>query len=234
VGAACSERDTEIETLAHGLPDVVEQKGLAAAAAQLEPVNQAMLERMNEAEPAPGDEQRAQEMAGYCREAVQAEQQALGNKYVKRDRGYYVLMRQSEAARERAAAIASELGAESCVAEPPGPYASVEGLAAVRWGDRASTLCRKRDRASMGFRPTDVARFDAATRRWLRATQALEPPDQYARRIDRFLDMYAASVRAYDKGLTEKGNRLSTQSTRLMYDIGFEIGFTSFCSAKPQ
>ena len=46
--------------------------------------------------------------------------------------------------------------------------------------------------------------------------------------------MYAKSERAYKEGLTEKGNRLSSESTRLMYDIGFEIGFTRFCSAKPQ
>jgi len=32
--------------------------------------------------------------------------------------------------------------------------------------------------------------------------------------------------------LNAKGNRLSAQSTRLMYDIGFEIGFMRFCSAK--
>ena len=234
VGAACRERNTEIEPLARGLPDVVEQNGLAAAAAQFETVNQPMLERIDAAEPAPGDEEKAQEMADYYQEALQSEEQAVGTRYVRRDRTFDALMRESEAAREQAAAIATELGAEGCVDEPAGPYASAEGLAAVRWGYRASTLCRERDRAYMRLRPTDIARFDAVTRRWLRATRALASPDQYARRIDRFLDMYAESERAYKEGLTEKGNRLSSESTRLMYDIGFEIGFTRFCSAKPQ
>jgi len=136
-------------------------------------------------------------------------------------------------AREEADAIAAELGAETCASEAPGPYSTVDGLAAVRWGDRASTLCRERDRAFMSFRPTDIAAFDAASRRWLRQMRALKPPEQYARKIDRFLDQYVASERAHDEGLTAKGNRLSSQSTRLMYDIGFEIGFMRFCSAKP-
>jgi hypothetical protein len=247
VGAACTERNEQIETLAQGLPGVVEREGLAAAAAQFEPIDQAMLNRMNEAEPAPGDEERAQEMAGFYQEAVQAGTQALGTKYVKRDRGFYALIRQSEVAREQADAIATELGAESCAGEAPGPYATVDGFAAVRWGDRASKLCRKRDRAFMSFRPTDTARFDAATRRWLGQTRALEPPKQHARKIRRFLDQYAASVQAhkdadaaYLRGeiaagerLTAKGNRLSSKSTDLMYDVGFAIGFERFCSAKP-
>jgi len=233
VSAACTERNAQIESVAQGLPSVVEQEGLAAAAEQLVPVEEAMLDNMAESQPAPGDEAQAEEMAALYREAGELRVQALKAKYVKRDRQFQVLMEESENAREQADAIATELGADGCAVEPPGRYSSVEGLAAVRWADRASDLCRKRDRAFKSFRPTDTARFDAATRRWLQATRALEPPEEYARRIDRFLDQYEASVRALDKDLIEKGNRLISQSTELMYQIGFELGFTNFCSAKP-
>ena len=247
-GAACSEQSTQIEALAQGLPGVVEREGLAAAAEQFAPVEETMLASLNEAEPAPGDEARVQEMTALYQEAGELRIQAVGAKYAKRDRQFYALMEQSDSAREEAAAIATELGAADCAVEPPGPYATVAGLAAVRWGNRASELCSARDRAFASFRPTDTRRFDAATRRWLRATRALEPPEQYARRIDRFLDQYAASERAHDDAfaayvrgdpatggqLDDKGNRLSRQSSDLMYDIGFEIGFTSFCSAEVQ
>jgi hypothetical protein len=67
----------------------------------------------------------------------------------------------------------------------------------------------------------------------LRQTRALEPPEQYARRIERFLDQYEESVRALDNGQVDKSNRLISQSTELMYQIGFELGFDRFCSAKP-
>jgi len=33
--------------------------------------------------------------------------------------------------------------------------------------------------------------------------------------------------------LNAKGNRLVGESTEIMYDIGFAIGFDRFCSAKP-
>lgn len=246
VGAGCSERDEQIETVAQGLPGIVEDEGLAAAAEGLEPVEQTMVESLNQAAPAPGDEAAAQEMAALLQEAGELRAQAVAAKYVKRDRQYYALMRQSEAAREEAASIATELGADACAVEPPGPYGTVDGFAAVRWGDRASTICRERDRAFKSFRPTDAARFDAATRRWLKATRSLAPPEQYAQRIKRFLDQYAASEEAHDdafaayergdpaqgKRLDDKGNRLSRQSSDLMYDIGFEIGYTNFCSAR--
>ena len=233
VGVACTGRDEQIETLARELPGVVEEDGLAAAAERFAPVEETMVESLAQAEAAPGDEAQAQEMAALYQEAGELRIQALQAKYVKRDRQFYALMEQSEAAREEADAIAAELGAETCASEAPGPYSTVDGLAAVRWGDRASTLCRERDRAFMSFRPTDIAAFDAASRRWLRQMRALKPPEQYARKIDRFLDQYVASERAHDEGLNAKGNRLSAQSTRLMYDIGFEIGFMGFCSAKP-
>ncbi len=246
VSAACTERNEQIETLAQGLPGVVEKEGLAAAAAQLEPIDQAMLDRMNEAEPAPGDEVRAEEMAGLYQEAVQAGTQALGAKYVKRDRGFYALIRQSEDAREQADAIATELGAEDCAVEAAGPYATVDGFAAVRWGDRASKLCQKRDRTFARLRPTDTARFEAATRRWLREMRALRPPKRYARRIDRFLDQQVASERAIDaadaafargdiaagEALVDTSNRLSRRSSELMYQVGVEIGFQKFCSTR--
>jgi hypothetical protein len=247
VGAACTERNEQIETLARDLPAAVEEKGLAAAAKQLAPVEETMLTTMTAAEPAPGDEERAREMAALYQEAGELRIQAVGTGYFRRDRRFYDLMERSEDAREQANAIATELGAERCAAEPPGPYATVDGFAAVRWGERESKVCRERDRVLMSLRPTDAAGFAAATRRWLRQTRALEPPEQYADRIERFIEMYEASVRAqddaeaaYQRGdiaagerLTDKGNRLTTKSTEVMYDIGFAIGFEQFCSAKP-
>lgn len=244
VGAACTERNESIETLARDLPGVVEQEGLVAAAAQFEPINEAMLERMNDAEPAPGDEARAQEMAGFYQEAAQLAVQALGTEYTRRDRGFYALIRQSEAAREEADAIAAELGARDCAVEPAGAYANAAAFAAVRWGDRASKLCRARDRTFARLRPTDTARFEAATRLWLRQMRTLHPPTRYARRIDRFLAQQVASDRAVDaadiafargdvavgEALVEKSNRLSSRSSELMYQVGFEIGFENFCS----
>jgi hypothetical protein len=247
VGAACTERNEQIETLAQGLPGVVERERLATAAAQFGPAEDTMLERITAAEPAPGDEGPAGQMASLYHASGELRILALRAKYVKRDRRFYASMKRSEDAREEADVIATELGAESCAGEAPGPYATVDGLAAVRWGDRASKLCRKRDHAFMSFRPTDTARFDAATRRWLGQTRALEPPKQHARKIQRFLDQYSASIQAhkdadaaYLRGdietgerLTAKGNRLSSKSTNLMYDVGFAIGFERFCSAKP-
>ena len=233
MSAACSERDAQSETLAQGLPKVVDQEGWVTAAEQFASAEATMQESMGAAEPAPGDEAQAQEMAALYEQAGELRIQALRAKYVKRDRQFRGLMQESENAREQAAAIATELGADGCAAEPPGPYATVEGLAAVRWGDRASNLCRERDRAYMSLRPTDTSGFDAVTRRWLRQTRALEEPEQYARRIDRFLDQYEESARALDKGLTEKSNQLISKSTELMYQLGFELGFDNFCSAKP-
>lgn len=233
VSAACSERHVQSETLARGLPTVVEQEGWATAAEQFAPVEETMQESMSTAEPAPGDEAQAQEMAALYEQAGELRIQAIRAKYVKRDRRFRALMRESENAREQAAAIATELGADGCGAEPPGPYATAEGLAAVRWGDRASKLCRERDRAYMSLRPTDASGFDAVTRRWLRQSRALEEPEKYARRIDRFLDQYEESARALDQGSTDKSNRLIAKSTELMYQLGFELGFDSFCSTKP-
>lgn len=247
VGVACADRDAELEGLARGLPDVVVQDGLGATAEQLAAVEATMQAGLTEAEPAPGDEAQAEEMAARYQEASDLRAQAFGAKYAKGDRRFYALMRQSEEASEEAGAIATELGADSCAGAPSGPYASADGLAAVHWDYRASQLCRARDRAFMSFRPTDVARYDAATRRWLRQTRALGAPEQYAPRINRFLDKYAASLQvqkqaegAYLSGdiaageqLTAKGNRLVSESTEIMYDIGFAIGFDRFCSAKP-
>jgi hypothetical protein len=116
----------------------------------------------------------------------------------------------------------------------------------VRWADRASQLCSARDRAFASFRPTDTARFDAADRRWLRQVRSLRSPEEYAPRIKRFLAKYTASIAAqkqadaaYASGdvargeqMLAKGNRLVSESTTLMYDVGFAIGFQSFCSAK--
>ena len=247
VGAACTERNEQVEALAVDLPTAVEEDGLATAAQAFAPVEETMLATMTAAEPAPGDEARAEEMTTLYQESGELRIQALGADYVKRDRRFRALMEQSEDAREDANAIATELGAEACATDAPGPYSTVDGLAAVRWGERASKVCSQRDRAFMKLRPTDAARFDAVTRRWLRQTHALAPPEEYADRIERFIGLYEASERAGDQAaaayrrgdiaagdrLTDKGNRLRTRSTESMYDVGFAIGFEHFCSAKP-
>jgi hypothetical protein len=247
IGAACAERAEQVETLARDLPSVVEQGGLSAAADQLASAEETFLATVSAADPAPGDEAQAEEMAALYEESGDSRIRALRARYSKRDRTFYELMDRSESAGEEAGAIAAELGAESCAGDPPGPYSTVDGLAAVRWGERASTLCSERDRAYMRLRPTDAARFEAVTRRWLRQMRALEPPDEYAREIERFLDLYVASSQAqrdaeaaFDRGdiaagerLNDKGNRLITKSTEVMYDVGFAIGFERFCSARP-
>lgn len=245
--AACADADAQIETLAQGLPAAVEQDGLAAAAEQLAAAETALQEGLAGSEPAPGDEAQVEEMAALYEQAGELRMQAVGSKYAKGDRRYYALMAQSEEARAEADAIATELGADGCAAEAQGPYATLDGLAAVRWADRASQLCLARDRAFASFRPTDTARFEAADRLWLRQVRSLRPPEEYAPRIKRFLDKYVASIAthkqveaAYASGdvatgerLQAKGNRLSSESTTLMYDLGFAIGFQSFCQAKP-
>jgi hypothetical protein len=247
IDAACTDLDAQVETLAQGLPAAVEQDGLAAAAQQLEAAETAMQESLSGTEPAPGDEAQVEEMAALYEQAGELRMQALGSKYAKGDRTFYTLMAQSEEARSEADAIATELGADACAAEARGPYATLDGLAAVRWGLRASELCRARDRAFMSFRPTDIARYRAAARRWLRQTRALGAPEQYAPRIRRFLDKYAASLQAQQQAdaafargdfaageqLIAKGNRLVGDSTEIMHKIGFAIGFDRFCSAKP-
>jgi hypothetical protein len=247
VEAACTDLDAQVETLAQGLPTAVEQDGLAAAAQQLAAAEAALQESLSGSEPAPGDEAQVEEMATLYEEAGELRMQALGSKYAKGDRTFYTLMAQSEEAQSEADAIAAELGADGCAAEAQGPYATLDGLAAVRWADRASQLCAARDRAFATFRPTDTARFDAATRRWIRQTRALRPPEEYAPRIKRFLDKYAASLGASEQAagafasgdiatgdrLVAKSNRLVRESNDLMYEIGFAIGFQNFCSAKP-
>lgn len=244
--AACADADAQIETLAQGLPAAVEEDGLAAAAEQLATAGTTLQEGLAEAEPAPGDEAQVEEMAALYEQAGELSMQAVASKYAKGDRRYYTLMAQSEESQTEADALATELGADGCAAEAPGPYATLDGLAALRWADRASQLCLARDQAFASFRPTDTARFDAATRRWLRQVRALRPPEEYSPRIKRFLDKYAASIAAqkqadaaYASGdfasgeqLLAKSNRLVSESTTLMYDVGFAIGFQSFCSAK--
>ena len=244
VEAACAARNEQIEGLARNLPAVVEQRGLAGAAAQFVPVDRTLLQRLSDAEPAPGDEERAHELAARLREAGAARSQALGAQYLERDRRFYALMRRSATARGRAAAIATELGAQGCAVGPRGAYATAAGLAAVRWGDRASKLCRARDRTFARLRPTATARFEAATQLWLRQMRALRAPNRYAGRINRFLDQQAAAERALDaadvafarnrpvigEALVDKSNRLTSRSSELMYRVALEIGFTSFCS----
>jgi hypothetical protein len=247
VDAACTERDEEFATLAQGLPDVVQRDGLPVAAESFAAAEATMQTSVAAAEPAPGDEAQVEEMTALYQEAGDLTVQAVRAKHAKGDRRFYALMEQADEASAGGDAIATELGAEACATEPTGPYATAAGLATVRWGLRASELCRARDRAFMSFRPTDIARYDAATRRWLRQTRALGFPEQYAPRIKRFLDKYDASLQAqaqartaFSNGdnttgeqLSAKGNRLVSESTDIMYSIGFAIGFDRFCSAKP-
>ncbi len=247
VDAACTQRDEEFATAAQALPGVVQRDGLPAAAESLAAADATMQTSVAAAEPAPGDEAQVEEMAAAYQEASDLTAQAVRAKFANGDGRFYSLMGQAEEAEATGDAIATELGAESCATAPTGPYATVAGLAAVRWGDRASQLCRARDKAFMSFRPTDIARYNAATRRWLRQTRALGFPEQYAPRIKRFLAKYAASLQAqaqanaaFSSGdnaageqLNAKGNRLVSESTDIMYKIGFAIGFDRFCSAKP-
>jgi hypothetical protein len=246
--AACADAEAQIETLAQGLPAAVEQDGLAAAAEQLAAAETALQEGLAGSEPAPGDEAQVEEMAALYEQAGELRMQAVGSKYAKGDRRYYALMAQSEEARAEADAIATELGADGCAAEAQGPYATLDGLAAVRWADRASQLCLARDQAFASFRPTDTARFDAATRRWLRQVRALRPPEEYAAMIKGFLNKYAASIAAENQAdaafasgdvasgdqLLAKSNRLVSESTTAMYDVGFAVGFQSFCQEDPR
>ncbi len=44
---------------------------------------------------------------------------------------------------------------------------------------------------------------------------------------------YASGDVASGEQLLAKSNRLVQESTTLMYDLGFAIGFQSFCQAKP-
>jgi hypothetical protein len=247
VDAACTARDEEFARLAQTLPAAVQRDGTAAAAEPFAVIETTLQESLAAAEPAPGDEDQVEEMSAGYQEAGDLTVQAVGAKFTKGDRTFYALMTQADEASAAADAIATELGAEACATAPTGPYAGVDGLAAVRWGDRASRLCRARDKAFMSFRPTDTARYNAATRRWLRQTRALGYPEAYAPRIKRFLDKYAASLQAqkqaaaayasgdFAKGdqLNAKGNRLVGESTEIMYDVGFTIGFDRYCSAKP-
>jgi hypothetical protein len=249
-----------LQPLGPGEADVAERSGVVAPdgdgqrvhgsrlrEGRTESRSPGFLTTVSAADPAPGDEAQAEEMAALYEESGDARIRALSARYSKRDRTVYELMDQSESAGEEADAIAAELGAESCTGDPPGPYSTIDGLAAVRWGERASTFCSERDRAYMRLRPTDAARFEAVTRRWLRQMRALEPPDEYAGEIERFLDLYVASSQAqrdaeaaFDRGdiaagerLNDKGNRLITRSAEVMYDVGFAIGFERFCSARP-
>jgi hypothetical protein len=229
---ACSARNDAIADVMKALPSIVERQGLRAAASRLTRNTQKAVADLGEADPAPGDEGRTTEMVALYKQALTLQAQALAAPYNKRDRRFYARMRKADEGRKQADAIAVDLGATSC-AEQAGPYAGIDEVAAIRWGDRASKLCRARDRDFGRLRPTDIAAFDAVSMHWLRQMRTLASPKRYARKIERFLDLYAASVRASMRGSYEESNRLSERSSDLMYDIGFAIGFERFCSARP-
>lgn len=247
VNRACADGAAEIAQFALGLPVLVERRELSGAAAELASIEEGVAARMREVAPAPGDEELVEGMVTLYEQAGELRSRALAVPYAKRDRKFYAHFGSSEEARAEANAIAADLGATECTKEPPGRYASVDELAAVRWGDRASTLCRARDRTQMRLRPTDAAAHEAAARKWLRETRGLEPPKRYARKIKRSLDLFEehfstleATSAAFNAGdiaggeaLNEKTNRLLRQSTDLFYDVGITIGFQRFCSTRP-
>ena len=142
-------------------------------------------------------------------------------------------MADADAARAEADAIADELGASACTRQTAGPYAGREGLAAVRWGLRASELCRARDRAFGRLRSTDVEGFERVDAQFLARMRTLARPKPYAARINRLLKLYAGHVQASKRGDYTESNRLSERSTSLVYDLGFELGYERFCSARP-
>ena len=245
-GAACSARSAAVEDVARTLAGTVESEGLPAAGTQLADADATAAAAIREAEPAPGDEAQAEEMAALLERAAELRGRALAAPYRRGDRRFYTLIEQANAVSADAEAIAAELGATGCADGGAGLYSTTDELLAVRWGDRASRLCRTRDRTFTRLRPTDVTRFEAAARRWLRETRALESPKRYARRIGRALDMYAESLEASEasaaaaaggdvaalEALNAKTNRLTVQSSKLLYGVGFEIGFEGFCSAR--
>lgn len=232
--AACAARDEAIAGITRALPDTVEQEGLAGASSGLADVTRPAIVALDDANPAPGDEEAAARMIELYTETLTLEAKALGSAYKKEDRRFYALMGEAEETREEADSLAGDLGATRCTEHAAGPYADVDGLAAVRWGAQASEFCRERDKAFGRLRPTDLSGFEAASTRWLRQMRLLATPKQYAREIERFLDMYAQSSQASRRGAIEEANRLVRKSTELMYDVGFTIGFDRFCSARPE
>ena len=227
------------------LPGVVQRDGLAAAAEPFAAAEATLQESVAAAEPAPGDEAQVEEMTSMYQEAGDLTVQAVGAKSAKGDGCPDGQARLGEARRPTRWRRTS--ARRACATPPAGPYATVGGLAAVRWGDRASQLCRARDKSFMSFQPDGHGSVRsrhpplAAPDARARVSRAVRP------RIKRFLDKYAASLQAqaqantaFSSGdnstgeqLNAKGNRLVSESTDIMYKIGFAIGFDRFCSAKP-
>ena len=96
-----------------------------------------------------------------------------------------------------------------------------------------SQVCRARDRAYRKLRSTDLAGFDRLSAQFLAQVQMLRAPEPYAKRIARFLKQYEQYVAASQRGDHERANQLSETSSGLVYDLGFDMGFQRFCSARP-
>jgi hypothetical protein len=232
VNGACGSHGDALSVVIRDLPATVERDGLDAGASQMTEAAEETVNELRQAEPASGDEEQAASLVGGYEEAWTLEAQALAAPYRKQERRFARLMDDSEAARAEADAFAAELGANDCANEQAGPYAGRGGLAAVRWGLRVSELCRARDQAWRKLRPTDIAAFDRVSARFLAQLKTLPPPEPYRKRAAKLLKQYGEYVTSSQRGDFERANQLSESTSKLMYDLGFDIGFQRFCTAK--
>lgn len=232
VNDACGSRAERLARDARDLPATIERRGFKAGGARLQTIADETVAEMRVAEPAPGDEARAAEMIDGYEEAWTLEARAVGAPYKKRDNRFASLMDQADAAREEADAIAAELGADECARKAPGPYANRNGFASVRWGMRASEICRARDDVFESLRSTDSAGFERADDRFFAEMKTLARPEPYAKRINRFMRDYGGHIAALKRNDVDESNRLRGSASSLLYDLGFELGYDRFCSAR--
>jgi len=232
VNDACGSRAERLVRVARDLPATIERRGFKAGGARLETIADETVAEMREAEPAPGDEDRAAEMIDRYEEAWALEARAVGAPYKTRDNRFASLMDQADAAREEADAIAAELGADECAKKVPGPYADRNGFAAVRWGMRASEICRARNDVFKSLRSTDTAGFERADEQFFAEMKTLARPKPYAKRINRFMRDYAGHMAALKRNDVDESNRLSGRASSLLYDLGFELAYDRFCGAR--
>ena len=230
VDEACRARASALASVARDLPATIERGGFKAGGQAVRTSAEDALAAMGEAELASGDEELGAEFVDSYGEAWALEARAVAAPYKQQDRRFFALMEQASAARADANALVGELGVTTCGDDDSGPYASTNAYAAVRWGMRASEFCRVRDTAFRKLRSTDLAGFDRVSAEFLAHMQTLAQPEPYTRRIKRLLREYAAQVDASKRGDFDTSNRLSEETTTLLYDLGFDIGYTRFCS----
>jgi hypothetical protein len=232
VDDACDERAGRIASVARDLPRTIERGGFQAGGAAMRDTAEDALAAIREAELAPDDAELGADLTAGYENAWLLEARAVAAPYKPRDRRFLALMNQAGEATDEANELADELGVTTCGKEVSGPYASTNGYAAVRWGMRASQLCRARDRAFGRLRSTDIAGFDRVSAQFLARMRTLARPEPYAQRINRFLRDYAASLEASRQGDFETSNRLVEKSSTLLYSLGFDIGYNKFCSTQ--